>query len=194
MSSLTQAVHTIQFTPTNLNPNAFDSHAYTATAVAASRFSGDANLKENALCVTYTPSNSVADLCQAAYTQQTSGDNNCPYSKSFLVNASDKSIPRDGIIKECGKHNANEVCVPPGTMALACNPDTIHAGLNVGGGNFQLEPSFIAVPKSEVMLIAENLNSCYGPHKQAAADQRYAYVKTSVHVGLNVNNRPPQIL
>ena len=93
MSSLTQAVHTIQYIPPNINLHAYNSQAYTATAVAASRFSGDANLKSNALCVTYTPSNTVAGLCQQAYIQHTSGDNNCPYSKSFFVNASDKSVP-----------------------------------------------------------------------------------------------------
>ena len=197
MSSLTQAVNTMQTVPTNLIPTAFDAHASSATSVAATRFKGDANLKltnRNALCVTYIPSDSVAGLCQAAYTQHTVGDNNCSYSKSYLINASNKSIPSNGQIKECGFENSGEVCVPSGTMALACNPDSIHAGINVGGGNFQLEPSFIAVPKSEVKKIVEGMNSCYGPHPQSASQQRYAYVKTSVHVGLNDNNRPPQML
>ena len=165
MSSLTQAVNTIQSVPTNLIPTAFNAHAASATSVAATQFKGDANLKltnHNALCVTYI--------------------------------ASDKSIPRDGVIKECGKENSGEVCVPPGTIALACNPDMINSGVNVGGGNFQLEPSFIAVPQSEVKQIVEGMNSCYGPHPQSASQQRYAYVKTSIHVGLNDNNRPPQML
>ena len=192
MSSLTQAVHTIQSVPTYLIPNAFDAHASTATAVAASRFKGDANLKSNAICVTYTPANSVAELCQHAYVQNSIGDNNCSYSNSYFVNSSDKRIPSDGVIKECSKSSGNEVCVPDGTVALACNPDSINVGLNFGGGNFQLEPSFIAVPKSEVNHIVENLNSCYGPHQQSSGQQRFAYVKTSMHTSLNDNNRPSQ--
>ena len=197
MSSLTQAVNTIQSVPTNLIPTAFNAHAASATSVAATQFKGDANLKltnHNALCVTYIPSSSIGGLCQAAYTQNSIGDNNCSYSSSYFINASDKSIPRDGVIKECGKENSGEVCVPPGTIALACNPDMINSGVNVGGGNFQLEPSFIAVPQSEVKQIVEGMNSCYGPHPQSASQQRYAYVKTSIHVGLNDNNRPPQML
>jgi hypothetical protein len=71
----------------------------------------------------------------------------------------------------------------------------IHNATGVSGRSVQLEPSFIAVPKSEVNQIVEGMNSCYGPHPQSSASQqRYAYVKTSAHVGLNDNNRPPQML
>ena len=186
-----------QSVPNNLTQNAFDAHASTATAVAASRFRGDANLKKNnphALCVTSrSTAVSVAELCQAAYVQNSIGDNDCSYNNSYFVNTSDKRIPRDGIIKECSRQNSDEVCTPQGTVAIACNPDLINVGLNVGGGSFQLEPSYIAVPKSEITHIMQNFNNCNGPHQQSASQQRYAYVKTSVHSSLGDNIRPPQL-
>jgi hypothetical protein len=119
------------------------------------------------------------------------GDNDCSYNRSYLVSALNNNLPADGVIKECHKvSDSNEVCVPKGTVALACSPDQLGVGLNVGGGNYQLEPSYIAVPKSQVNLLSEQYTSCYAPHPGDHA-QRYAYVKTSSQVGLDEGRRPP---
>jgi hypothetical protein len=195
--SLAQAVHNTQSLPTATDPGAFSAHAYTAVSVAASQFKGDASLKQNhknSICVTYTPAASIGELCQAAFVANTMGDNDCSYNNSYLISALNSNIPSDGKIKECHLvSDPNEVCVPRGTVALACSPDQLGVGLNVGGGNYQLEPSYIAVPKSEVDLLTEKYMSCYAPHPGDHA-QRYAYVKTSSQVGLDEGVRPAYTL
>lgn len=192
--SLAMQVHHTQSLPTNTNPGAFSAHATSDTAVAASQFRGDANLKQthpNSICVTYTASPSIGQLCQMAFTEQTMGDNDCSYSRSYLVNKNDANLPRDGVIKECHTvSNPNEVCVPRGTVAVACNPDQLSVGLNVGGGNYQLEPSYIAVPKSQMDLISSQYLSCYSGDP-AISSKKYAYVKTSSHVALEDGMRQP---
>jgi hypothetical protein len=195
--SLAQAVHNMQSLPSSSRPGAFEAHASSATAVGASQFRGDASLKQdhkNALCVTYVPATSVGELCQAAFVQNTMGDSDCSYNRSYMVSTTNRNLPADGIIKECNKvTDPNEVCVPKGTVALACNPDQLGVGLNVGGGNYQMEPSYIAVPKSEIDYIAQVYNSCYGPNP-SDHQNRYAYVKTSSHVALEDGIRRPQVL
>jgi len=192
--SLAEAVFHTQALPTTTNPDAFSAHATSDTAVAASQFRGDPRLKQNhpnALCVTYTPTSSIAELCQMAYTEQTMGDNNCSYGRSYLVNMMDSNLPVDGVIKECHRvSNPLEVCVPRGAVAVACNPDQLSVGLNVGGGSMQLEPSYIAVPQSEMNLLSEQYTSCYGP-TPGQSSARYAYVKTSSQTGLNEGVRGP---
>lgn len=192
--SLAAAVHSTQSLPTATNPGAFSAHAASSTAVGASQFRGDANLKKthpNSICVTYTPSSSIGELCQMAFTEQTMGDNNCSYGHSYLVNMRDSRIPSDGVIKECHTvSNPNEVCVPRGTVAIACSPDQLSVGLNVGGANFQLEPSYIAVPKSEINILSEQYASCYGPAPNNES-KKYAYVKTSSHAALDEGIRQP---
>jgi hypothetical protein len=192
--SLAQAVYHLQSLPPTTQSGAFSAHAASATAVGASQFRGDAELKRNnpnAICVTYGTADSFGELCQNAYTQQTMGDNDCSYNQSYLVPMTSSNIPSDGVIRECGKSlNPRDVCVPKGTVAIGCNPDQMNVGLNVGGGSFQLEPSFIAVPKSTVNLIAEQYASCYGP-KLEDSNKKYAYVKTSAHVALSEGIRPP---
>lgn len=191
--SLAAAVHSTQSLPTNTRPGAFSAHATSGTAVGASQFRGDANLKQNhpnSLCVTYTPSSSIGELCQMAFTEQTMGDSDCSYGRSYLVNMRDANLPSDGVIKECHTiSNRNEVCVPKGTVAVACNPDQLSVGLNVGGGSMQLEPSYIAVPKSELNMISEQYTSCYSGNVNNSG--KYAYVKTSSHVALDEGIRPP---
>lgn len=195
--SIAQLAHQIQSLPSNTRPGAFSAHASTATAVAASQFRGDATLKQshpNSLCVTFVPSQSFGELCQAAYLQNTMGDNDCSYNKTYMVNANNSNIPHDGVIKECQNvSDPTEVCVPKGTVAVACNPDMINVGLNVGGGNFQLEPSYIAAPKSVVDLITQKYDSCYAPHPSEHT-QKYAYTKTSSQVALSQGIPPQQIL
>lgn len=192
--SLAQAVYHTQSLPPTTQPGAFSAHAASATAVGASQFHGDAELKRNnpnALCVTYGSAASFGELCQNAYTQQTMGDNDCSYNQSYLIPTTNSHIPSDGVIRECGKtRNPQDVCVPKGTVAIACNPDQLNVGLNVGGGSFQLEPSYIAVPKSTVDLIAEQYTSCYNP-KPEDSGKKFAYVKTSAHVALSEGIRPP---
>ena len=195
--SLAQAVYHSQSLPPTTQPGAFSAHAASATAVGASQFSGDAGLKRNhpnAICVTYGVSSSFGELCQNAYVQQTMGDSDCSYSRSYLVPMTNSHIPSDGVIRECGKTlGPKDVCVPKNTVAIACDPDKLHVGLNVGGGSFQLEPSYIAVPRSTVDFIAEQYASCYKP-KPEESGKKYAYVKTSSHVALSEGVRPPVTL
>ena len=189
--SLTQTVYRTQSLPPTTQSGAFSAHAASATAVGASQFSGDAGLREtnpNALCVTGGLASSYAELCQLAFIQQTMGDKDCSYNDTYLVPMTDSNIPSDGVIRECSQAlNSKDVCIPVNTKLIACNPDSLNVGLNVGGGNFQLQPSYIAVPESTARFIAEKYASCYGP-KIDDSEKKYAYVRTSSHVALKENN------
>lgn len=181
---LAQAAPHAQTVPSASNKSAFQSQAATATATAAAHYTGDAALKRhtNSMCVTYVPGGDMRSLCQAAFTQNTSGDNNCAYSQTYLVSVDNQNLPRDGVIKECGTtKDPNEVCVPKGTVALACNPAQI-GSINAGGpaGNYQMQPGYIAVPRSTVEYLLNGVTGCSKSHPEEHHD-KYAYVKTSLH-------------
>lgn len=179
--------------PSAAQPNAFKAQNATATATAAAHFQGNERLKhfhKNALCVTYAPAKSPADLCMMAYTNNTAG-HGCDYSKDFLWSIDGDNLPAGGI-KTCEETNdPNEVCVPKGTVAFACGADAFGGGgLNVNHGT--LVPSYMAVPQSTIDLMMEQYNSCYGP-KPGDNGDKTAYMKTSSHLALSSARAPGNV-
>lgn len=164
--------------PSASMPRSFSAHNTSDIANASTHFSGDAKYKidhPNALCVTSVATSNLNELCTLAFEQNQNGDSVCAWRGNYVVSIDDENIPAGGI-KECGKtKNSDEICVPKGTVAFPCGVTT---GVNVGGGNYSMTPTFIAIPKSQADLLLNGYGNCYSanPHN---ADKKYGYVKTS---------------
>ena len=165
--------------PTASMPRSFTAHNTSDIANASTHFAGDpqyAKQYPNAICVTSLPTANANELCTFAYSQQQNGDSPCSWKGSYLVSMDNDKIPAGGPL-ECG-HPANgpdDVCLPKGTKAYPC---ALNDGVNVGGGNFSLTPSYIAIPASQADMLLNGYGNCYSKHPSAGS-KPYGYTKTS---------------
>lgn len=170
----------LQVQPAALTRGAFSAQNSTNIANAATQFAGDASYRNshpNAICPTSQYSTNLGALCSLAFDQNTNGASTCSWNGAYLIPMDDKNIPADGKIRECSETtDPKEVCTPKGTVALLCSPDEI--GLNVGGGKYQLNPSYIAVPKSLADQLAGHYGDCYSGDVPVES-KSFSYVRTS---------------
>lgn len=161
---------------------AFVTHDTTATATAAARFSGDKQYKHshpNALCITSAVTSNLNELCTLAFDRSNNPTGTCGWNGSTIVAMDSDKMPADGKLKLCSEvKNSREACLPTGTVAIACGSDSASGGINVGGGNYQMVPSWIAVPQSEADLLMGQYESCYAG-KPGVDNKKYEYTKTT---------------
>lgn len=174
--------------PTAGEPRSFNIFGFSDIATASSHFAGDPGYKKshpNALCVTSRPGSTLPEKCMMAYDEQTSGAGPCSYNKSYMINADEvgnQNIPSCDSVSD-----PKAICVPKGTTSVLCDPDQMKVGLNVGGGSFQLEPVYIAVPTSEYNQdVLNDFGTCKSPNPKAASDP-HGYMKTTNFVGAQRN-------
>ena len=184
VTSTTQQIYNIvksdaRVLPAASMPRTFTAHNTSDIANASTHFAGDAKYKlshPNALCVTSAVTSNLNELCTLAFDQNQNGQSVCAWRGNYVVSIDHEKIPAGGIV-ECHKtKNKDDICVPTGTKAIVCGGTA--GGVNVGGGNYSMTPSYIAVPKSEVDILLNGYGNCYSgnPHN---ADKKYGYVKTS---------------
>lgn len=142
-------------------------------------YAGDAKFAEshpNAVCVTSNVgNNSILALCDRAHAQQQNPTSACAWKGSYAL-VTDQIPP--GGLKTCDKVSDPSVpCLPPGTVAISCNPDAV--GMNAFGGDAQLLPFVIAVPKSEADHLMSAYGSCYSGNATSSGRDAGAYVRTS---------------
>ena len=173
--------HDARVLPSATRPRAFTSQATTDVVNASTHFAGDAQYKKthpNALCVTSAVTSNINELCTLAFLENQNGESVCAWRGNYVVSMDNDNLPVNGKIKECSKtKDPNAVCVPDGTVAVPCGTD-INGGVNVGGGNYSMTPSWIAVPKSEAQNLLNGYVGCYSPQDNDT-NKRYAYTKTS---------------
>ena len=173
--------------PSNRNNLAYTAHATSDTASAASHFPGDSNYQithPNAICVTSSATAPLEQLCTLAYAQVNNPTTPCGWKGKYFVPINDPNIPASGI-KTCDSTaDPSAVCVPTGTVPVAC-------GSSNSFDNLQAVPGWIAVPKSEATLIADQYSTCYGGQPPSSQD-KYAYVRTTNYAAAYSN--PDQTL
>ena len=162
------------------NPYKFSTFDSTAIAnIGANVLHNPIQNNPNALCTTSgTGIRNVNSLCFQAFAENQSETSVCGFGSGtlgHLVSADDTRVPKNGI-RECKNSQPGEVCVQEGAVAMLCSPDQM--GLNVGGGNYQMNPSYIAVPKSTADWLNGHNVGCNKPNPHVAAS-KYGYMKTS---------------
>jgi hypothetical protein len=161
--------------PSDVRKNAFTTQAATATATASARWSCNPYLSAHphVLCPVSSPTTNLTELCSLAFDRSSMSD-------GTTVMAMDSThMPADGKLKFCTNvSDPSEACLPPGTVAIACGTDVNSGGVNVGGSEFSLTPSYIAVPKSEADLLMGYYAGCYAGDPNNS-NKNSGYTKTT---------------
>lgn len=188
ISSVTKQISQIVRTdaktlPSATRPRAFTAHNTSDVVNASTHFGGDesyAKTHPNALCVTSSVTANLNEICSLGFmmNQRSANENTCKWGGNYIVSMDDDSVPEDLNIPSCDDvSDPNVLCLPPGTRAVSCGVSK-DGGVNVGGGNYSLTPTIIAVPKSEADFLMKGYVGCYGAQPNSD-HQKYAYTKTS---------------